>query len=103
MTHDVYITYPSTRNSSTQEPDDVLALDAGTVEALGPSDQPGFRKALLAAREREGEAERELEAGHAVLLGEEAQAVDDVVEQLQQRQHEIPGHQSWLHSTISST
>ena len=43
-----------------EEAHDLLALDPGAVEGLGPGDESGGHQALLLQREGEGEAEAEL-------------------------------------------
>ena len=60
---------------------DVLALDVGAAEALGPLDQVGGGQAVLLAREREGEAEREQLVRDLPAVHEVREAGGDVVEQ----------------------
>ena len=75
--------YRSSLESLLQQGADVLAHHALTAEALGPLGQPGLGQPLLLAGKGEGEAQGQLVAGQVVVSHELADAVRDVVEELQ--------------------
>ena len=61
--------------------DDVLSLDAGAAEPLGPLDEDPLGEPLLPAREGEGEAEREDLVAELAVVDEVGEALGDVVEE----------------------
>jgi hypothetical protein len=68
-----------------QHDDDVVADDARAVEAFVPARQDGPGQAVLLAREREGEAQRQTTALKIVVHCEPVNALCYVVKQLSQK------------------
>ena len=67
-----------------QEAYDVVTLDSLTLEALGPGGEGGAGQAVLAAGEREGEAQWQLATHQIVFFDKAEDAVCYMVKQLKQ-------------------